>query len=100
MSRSEPRLMTEHSGASDDPIAGPGRLLLERSRLGLRLILAGIAVVLVGWNVIHPGERPMISVVHVVNMAVVAGALFLLRAPERRTFNLVIGFVAYAITIV
>lgn len=100
MSRSEIRLLTERNGSSDDPIVGVDRLFLERARLGLGLILAGVAVVFVGWIVMHPGEHPLISIVHVVNMVVVAGALRLLHAPARRTFNHVVGFVAYAITIV
>jgi two-component sensor histidine kinase len=100
MSRSETLLTIERSGSSDDPLVEGDRLFLDRARLGLRLILAGIAVVFVGWIVMHPGERPMISVVHAVNMVVVAGALRLLRDPARRTFNHVVGFVAYAITIV
>src|SRR5262245_29667135 len=95
MSRSETGPATERGGSWHEPVLGGDRLLLERARLCLQLILAGVAVVFVGWIVMHAGERPLISVVHVVNMAVVAGALRLLRAPERRGFNQVVGFVAY-----
>jgi hypothetical protein len=100
MARSEIRPVIERSGRSDDPIAAGDRLLLDRARLGLRLILAGVTIVFVGWIVMHRGDRPWISIVHLVNMAVVAGALRLLRDPARRPFNHVVGFVAYAITIV
>ena len=98
MSRSEPGL--QRNGAREDPVEEADRILLERARLGLRLILAGVAMVFVGWIVLRPGERPLISVVQVINMAVVAGALRMLREPSRRTLNHVAGFVAYAVTIV
>ena len=98
MSRSEPGL--QRNGAREDPVEEADRILLERARLGLRLIFAGVAMVFVGWIVLRPGERPLISVVQVINMAVVAGALRMLREPSRRTLNHVAGFVAYAVTIV
>ena len=100
MSRSETRQAIERSDASGDPIAEVDRLFLDRARLGLRLILAGVAIVFAGWIAMHRGERPLISVVHVLNMLVVAGALRLLHDPARWTFNHVVGFVAYAVTIV
>jgi two-component sensor histidine kinase len=99
MPRSEPWLATE-SGSSDDLIVGADRLFLDRARLGLRLILAGVAVVFIGWIAMNRGDRPLISVVHVVNLLAVAVALHLLRDPARRIFNCVVGFIAYAITIV
>lgn len=76
------------------------RLLLERARLGLKLILAGIAVVFVGWFFISGGRLPLLSVCHALNFVVVALALRLLRDPGRPTFNLVVGFLAYAVTVV
>jgi hypothetical protein len=91
---------TERTGARDGPVAAADRLLLERARLGLSLILAGVAVVFVGWIVMHRGDRPLISIVHVINMAVIAIALRLLHDPTRRTFNHIVGFAAYAVTIV
>jgi two-component sensor histidine kinase len=76
------------------------RLFVERVRLGLKLMLAGIAVVCVGWFFISGGRPPLLSVCHVVNLAAVALALHLLRDPGRPTFNHVVGFLAYAVTIV
>jgi two-component sensor histidine kinase len=78
---------------------GEDRLLLERARLGLRLILAGVALVFVGALLIYP-ERTLIHVVQGINLLAVAAAALLLTDPARRTFNLAVGFAAYAITIV
>lgn len=100
MPRSDTRLATERSDSPDAAVVGVDRLFLDRARLGLRLILAGVAVVFVGWIAMNPGDRPLISVVHVLNLLVVAGALRLLRDPARRISNHVVGFAAYAITIV
>jgi two-component sensor histidine kinase len=76
------------------------RLLLERIRLGLKLNLAGIAVVLVGEAVFGPGDRLSISIVQTVNLVAVAVAIWILHDPTRPTFNLVVGFLALAVTIV
>lgn len=76
------------------------RVLLERIRLGLKLNLAGIVVVLVGEALTRPGERTLITIVQAINIAGVAGALRVLHDSTRRAFNLVVGFVAYALTIV
>lgn len=75
------------------------RLLLDRIRLGLLMILAGVAIVFVGALFIHP-QRPMINVVQAVNFITVAAALRLLTDPSRRSFNFVVGFGAYIVTIV
>ena len=75
-------------------------MLLDRVRLGIRLVLAGIAIVFVGEFLLHPGERPLINVVQAVNFVTVAVVLRLLRAPVRRTFTLAAGFFAYAVTVV
>lgn len=79
---------------------GVETLLLKRIRLGLTLNLAGIAVVLIAELLLRPGERPAITVFQGINLVIVAGALAFLRDPTRRTFNLVVGFLAYAVTIV
>ena len=79
-----PRLAEAHDAVSPDPNQGLDRLFLDRVRLGLRLVLAGIAVVFVGWLVrCTPGERPLINVVQAINFLVVAVALHLLRDPPR-----------------
>src|SRR5262245_32826666 len=69
---------------------GEDRLLLERARLGLRLILVGVAIVLAGALVIYPG-RTLIHVVQGINLLAVAVAARLLTDPGRRTFNLAVG---------
>ena len=75
------------------------RLFLERVRLGLGLVNAGIAAVFVGWIVVNPGELPMLSVIQALNFLVVAAALWVLRDPRERAFNRAVGLVAYAATI-
>lgn len=74
-------------------------LLLDRIRLGLLMILVGVAIVFVGTLFIYP-DRPMINVVQAVNFITVAGALRLLADPSRRSFNFIVGFGAYIVTIV
>jgi two-component sensor histidine kinase len=85
---------------SPDPVEAGDRLLLDRIRLGGKLMLAGIATFFVGELVLHSGERPLISVVQGTNLAVVALALYFVRESGRRGFNTAVGFAAYAITIV
>src|SRR5688572_27390357 len=94
------RLATTGSAAPDSPSAASDRLLLERGRLGLRLILAGVAVVFVGWIATHPGETPLISVVQAANFLAGAVALRLMRDQTRPRRGVLAGFAAYAITIV
>src|SRR5262245_6724451 len=63
-------------------------------------MLAGIAAVFVGWFFISGGKPPLLSVCHVINFLAVALALRLLSDPGRPTFNRVVGFLAYTVTIV
>jgi two-component sensor histidine kinase len=99
LSRSDSMLAARLDG-SPDPVEAGDRLLLDRIRLGGRLVLAGIAIVFVGELVVHRGERPLISVVQATNLAVVALALYLVREPARRGFNVALAFAAYSATIV
>src|SRR5262249_57668236 len=87
-------------GGSSDPDEADDRLLVERARLGGRLVLAGIAIVFVGELVVHHGARPLISVAQALNFITVAIALRFLRDPARRGLNLALAFVAYAVTVV
>jgi two-component sensor histidine kinase len=87
------RVETADSGDAD-------RLLLERSRLGLRLVAAGVAVVFVGWIATHPGEKPLISVLQAANLVAVLVALRLMRDAAHPLRGQIAGFAAYAITIV
>ena len=89
-------LYAAESGASGD---GEDRLLVDRLRLCAKLILAGVAIVFAGELLLYSG-RPYINLVQAINFAACAGALAVLRNPERRSFNLAVGFTAYVITIV
>src|SRR5262245_9704073 len=62
----------------DDFDQAAERLFHERARLGLKLMLAGIAVVFVGWFFISGGQPPLLSVCHMLNFLAVALALRLL----------------------
>src|SRR5262245_11932765 len=66
----------------------------------MRILLACIAVVYVGEMLLHPGARPLISVVQAVNFVAVSATLFLLTDPPRRGVNLALGFAAFAVTVV
>jgi two-component sensor histidine kinase len=99
VSRSGSSLVSKHSGSSD-LTESADRLFHDRVRLGLRLVLAGIAIVFVGELLVHPGERPLISVVQAVNFSVVLATLLLLTDPSRRGVNFTLGFVAFAVTVV
>jgi two-component sensor histidine kinase len=98
-SGSESWLASQHVGSSDLTDRAD-RLFLERVRLGLRLVLAGIAVVFVGELLVHPGERPGISIVQAINFVFVAGTLYLLTDQPRRWENFALGFAAFAVTVV
>src|SRR5262249_43163003 len=87
VSRSDSWLSTQLGGSSD-PAEADDRLLVERARLGGRLVLAGIAIVFVGELVVHRGARPLISVAQALNFITVAIALRFLRDPARRGRNL------------
>jgi two-component sensor histidine kinase len=85
---------------SPDPVGASDRLLLDRIRLGLQLVLAGVAIVLVGELVVHRGARPLITLVQGTNFAVVALALNFVRESRGRPSNMAVGFAAYVVTIV
>ena len=84
---------------SDGGIESEGRLLLDRARLGLLMILTGVAIVFVGALLIYP-DRPLINVVQAINFIAVAAALRFLRDPTHRTRNFTVGFAAYVVTII
>lgn len=75
------------------------QLFLDRVRLGLRLINAGIAAAFIGWLVINPGRRPLLSLIQALNFVTVAVALWLLRDPRQHTRNRIVSLAAYAVTI-
>ncbi|MGH7785675.1 MAG: sensor histidine kinase [Candidatus Binatia bacterium] len=76
------------------------RLLLERIRLGLVLVLCGITVVFFGELGLRPGQRPMINVVQGANFLITLLALRLVRQPARRTFNLAVALLALIVTVI
>lgn len=76
------------------------RLLLDRIRLGLTLILAGVAAVFIGALIIRPAQQSLVNLVQAINFIAVAAALGVLTDPARHRFNLAIGFAAYVVTIV
>lgn len=92
-----------HQWADDERASGSlddNRLLLDRVRLGLRLILAGVAFVFVGERLLHGAARPLVNVAQAVNFVVVAAVLVLLRGPTRRSVVMVAGFFAYVVTVI
>lgn len=99
VSRAESCPTIQPEGAPDYT-GDPDRLLVDRIRLGLRLVLAGIAFVFVGELIIGTGDQRRISMIQAANFAAVAVALSLLREPSRRAFNFAVGWVAYVITVV
>ncbi len=99
MSRSETPLATQRDDLMDD-VENDDRLLLDRSRLGLKLVLAGIVIVFVGELLVRTTERPLVGLVQAINLVAVAAALRLLHDPSRRKYNLAVGFAAYAVTVV
>ena len=87
VSQHEAWAATHHIDAAGDPVAEADRGLLDRARLGLRVIMAGVAAVFIGWIVLHPGERPLLSIVQALNFAAAAVALRLMRDPSRRALE-------------
>ena len=82
------------------PEEAENRLLLERIRLAVRIVGAGVAAVFVGELILRPGERPGVSLVQLANLIVCVVILACLGAPAQRTRNLGLGFVAYVVTTV
>jgi two-component sensor histidine kinase len=97
VSRPETWLATQ-IGSTD--LSDGDRLLLDRARLGLKLILAGIAIVFVGALILRPRERLLVNVVQAANFVAVAAALRLLHESRGRIFNHVVGLAAYAATVI
>lgn len=74
-------------------------MLLERLRLGMQCVLAGIAFVFVGETFVDLGNVSSIRIVQALNFAAVALVLLFVNRPSRRTFNFAAGLVAYMITL-
>lgn len=87
-------------GGTHDLSEEANRLLLDRVRLGLWLVLAGVAVVFVGEFALYRGTRPWVSVFQGANFLACALTLAVLHDPRRRAFTLGVGFLAFAITVV
>jgi hypothetical protein len=100
VAHSAPGQAATGTAVQDEPSEDGDRLFLDRVRLGLRLVNAGIAAVFIGWIAVNPGQLPYLSAIQALNFLVVAAALWMLRDPRRRTFNHAVSFTAYAATIV
>jgi len=87
-------------GAGSTDLSQSERLLIERARLGMKLIMAGIAIVFVGAHLLPTPGRLVVNAVQGANFLLVALALRLLREGRSRPFNYLIGFGAYAITVI
>ena len=92
--------LARQASTSFDPIGDADRLFLERVRLGLWLVMAGIVIVFFGELFLRRGEQPLINLVQAINFAVVAVAVRLLHEPARRSFNHAVGFICYVVTLV
>ncbi|HEY0300346.1 MAG TPA: sensor histidine kinase [Rhizomicrobium sp.] len=88
------------AGESRDLIDEANRLLLDRIRLGLWLVLAGVAAVFIGELILSGGTRPWVNIFQAGNWVMCALVLAVLRDPRRRERNLVLAFAAFAITVV
>jgi two-component sensor histidine kinase len=99
LSRSETSRTTPGTVASGSLAENADQLLLQRVRFCLRLVLAGVALVIIGAVVIRPPRWPLINIVQAINFTAVAAALRLLRQPAQRRSNLAVGFGAYVVTI-
>jgi len=75
-------------------------MVLERIRLGLQCILAGIAFVFCGEILVNLPHEVWIRIVQAANFAAVLIALRQVKLPERRGLNFAAGLVAYVITVV
>ena len=95
----EPLLMRS-TNDSFDLVESADQLLFDRLRLGLKLILAGVAVVFVGEILMHGETRPLVNVWQGINFLVVLAALRSLRSASERSRNFALGIGAYAVTIV
>jgi two-component sensor histidine kinase len=100
LSRSGTWLASESAESSPGAFSSIDRLLLDRTRLGFWLVLAGIGIVFAGAFYVQPPHRSLIHLVQAINFLAVAIALRVLVDPARRMFNLAVGFAAYTITVV
>ena len=76
------------------------RLLWERCRIGYVVVIAGIAVVLVGELILRPWQRPGITIVQVLNIAVLGLCLLVGRVPANRNLSCILCFLGFTVTAV
>jgi two-component sensor histidine kinase len=74
------------------------RVLLERIRLGAKIVLVAATGAFFGELTLLAGERPGVSVVQGTNILAIALVLAFARSPVERMRNLALAFVAYATT--
>ncbi len=92
-------MLTTQSADPLDPSDSDDQLLFDRIRLGMILVLSGIAVVFLLALLIPPLGQPVVNLVQGVNFVVVLTALLCTTDPSRRERNLALAFAAYAVTI-
>ena len=81
-----------------EPQAAVDRLLLDRIRLGIKVVLAGVVAVFVGGLVVRGIERPTITAIQGLNIAATGLLLGLLGPPVRRRRNLLLVYLGYVVT--
>jgi len=74
------------------------RLLMDRVRLGAKIVLVVTAGVFVGELMFRPGERVGVSLVQGAHLAGIVSVLALVRSASRRRRNLLAAFAGYALT--
>jgi len=80
------------------PDLAEDRFLWERCRVGCVVVMAGILVVLVGEFALRPWQRPGITTVQSLNLAVLGFCLLVARNPAARRLNCVLCFIAFTTT--
>jgi two-component sensor histidine kinase len=93
-------LLTSQSADPPHPSDSDDQLLFDRIRLGMVLILSGVAVVFLGALLFPPGSRLWINSFQAVNFIVVLLALLFVTDPAQRTRNFTLGITAYVVTII
>ena len=93
-------MLTRQSADRSDPSDSDDQLLFDRIRLGMVLILSGVAAVFVGALLLPPGGRLWVNGLQATNFVAVLLALLLVTDPSQRTRNFALGMAAYMVTII
>jgi two-component sensor histidine kinase len=93
-------VLTSQPADPPDPSDSDDQLLFDRIRLGMVLILSGVAAVFIGALLLPPGGRFWVNGFQAINFIVVLLALLFVTDPAQRTRNFALGITAYAVTII